>query len=486
MFNKTLLWICFVLAISVPLFVHLDKLPFRLWDESRLAANALEMHRNGNYLVTYYEGAPDMWNTKPPLMIWLQVMAINVFGFNELAVRLPAALAGLITCIFLAYATRKITENIIIGFIASLVLVTANGYIDTHAIRTGDYDGVLALFTTVFLFAAFFYSESGRSKWIRTFFAGLTLAVLTKSVQPLVFLPGVILFMVLRRRHVAPFIKRYRTIKKATAWAMLCTLTIAAYYIGREMMNKGYLAAIWNNELGGRYLASLEENTGGTGYYFEWIYQHMFTYWIWFVGPAFVAGFISNRKVVQRFTLYNTISCVTYLAFITASKTKLYWYAVPLLPLLSAQIALGCGELYYFVNRKITSKKLAFVVSLLLLTMAFAYPYYAIAKKVYRSAEYAWDDGVYPISYLLQQALHGKASVDGLTIVYNGYDQHLRLYAQALREKEQNVALKSISDIKPGNSVIVCEQQVKDSLSQKFNTTVLDEEKGYWILKVNN
>lgn len=486
MFSKTLLWICFFVLISVPLFLHLDKLPFRLWDESRLAANAFEMHHNGNFIVTYYEGAPDLWNTKPPLMIWLQVMSIKMLGFNELAVRLPAAIAGLLTCVFLAYALKRVTGSIITGFVASLVLVTANGYIDTHAIRTGDYAGLLVLFTTIFLFAAFLYSESGRSKWIKAFFVSLTLAVLTKSIQPLVFMPGIILFMLLRYKHMAPFIKRYRTIKKITVWAMLSFLTVAAYYVGREMMNEGYLAAIWQNELGGRYFTSLEENTGGPDYYFYWLNDHMFIYWKWFVIPAFVLGFLAQSKVVRRFTLFNVIVTLSYFAFITVAKTKLYWYALPLLPLLSTQIAIGLTELYHIAQRKIVSRRVLLLVCLTALAITFAAPYYNTAKKVYNPAEYPWDDGVYPISYLLQRALHGKTTVDGHVIVYSDFDQHLRLYARALREKGQDVEVKSIDDVQPGSKVIVSEPLLKDSLSQKFNTTVLKEERGYWILRIDN
>lgn len=58
--------------IAVPLFGHLDTLPLRLWDESRLAINAYEMMKDGDLIVTHFNGQPDMWNTKPPLMIWCQ------------------------------------------------------------------------------------------------------------------------------------------------------------------------------------------------------------------------------------------------------------------------------------------------------------------------------------------------------------------------------------------------------------------------------
>ncbi len=44
-----------ILAILVymPIFGHLDTLPIRIWDESRLAINAFEMYKNGDFIVTH-------------------------------------------------------------------------------------------------------------------------------------------------------------------------------------------------------------------------------------------------------------------------------------------------------------------------------------------------------------------------------------------------------------------------------------------------
>ena len=74
------------ILIYSPIFGHLSRLPIRIWDESRLAINAYEMYRDGGCLVTTFEGKPDHWNTKPPLLIWLQVLAMKAHGVGELAV----------------------------------------------------------------------------------------------------------------------------------------------------------------------------------------------------------------------------------------------------------------------------------------------------------------------------------------------------------------------------------------------------------------
>ncbi|MDE6112359.1 MAG: glycosyltransferase family 39 protein, partial [Bacteroidales bacterium] len=106
------------LAVAVPLiFFHLGRLPLRVWDEARLAINGYEMMQNHRFFVTTYEGAPDLWNTKPPLLIWLQVLSMRCFGINEVAFRLPSALAVLLTCGLFYIFLRTYLKRFHVGFI---------------------------------------------------------------------------------------------------------------------------------------------------------------------------------------------------------------------------------------------------------------------------------------------------------------------------------------------------------------------------------
>ena len=63
--------------------------PIFLWDESRNIINALEMDRRGLGIVTTWRGAADLWNTKPPLLIWLMVGSVRLFGASVWPLRLP-------------------------------------------------------------------------------------------------------------------------------------------------------------------------------------------------------------------------------------------------------------------------------------------------------------------------------------------------------------------------------------------------------------
>ena len=478
MFIKVTGLVLLLVIASIPLFVHIDVLPFRLWDESRLASNAYEMHRNGNLIVTYYEGEPEMWNTKPPLVIWMQLLFIKLLGFNELAVRLPSAIAGLLTCFALLYFSEKFFKTYLPGAFACLVLVTTNGYVDTHAIRTGDYDGPLAFFTTIFVLAAFLYTESENKKWLTPLFAGITLAVLTKSVQPLLFTPGIALYFLLRRKWKLLFTKTF-IIGCITAGAIA-----GAYYIIREIMNEGYMLAVWNNELGGRYFNGLEENTEGPLYYISRMGGYLFPYWIWVLPFAIAAGLISKDEKIKRFTTFNLIVTLSYFLFITISKTKLYWYTVPLFPLLSLQIAVFFYQAFLYLRRiNFLNHYPSFAIGIL--CVAFIYPYQKIGRKVYNPQEYTWDD-MYPISEKLQDAFHRKVSLNNRVIVYKDYDQHLRVYTDAINDRCEIISFKQPENLSAGDTVIASEDEIYEIIEQQFEYELLEDEDGLKVYAIKD
>ena len=104
---KIIKFLILAALLYTPLFSFIDLQPIRLWDESRLAINASEMSENGNYFIPTFEGSPDYWNTKPPFLIWCQVFFIKILGVNELSIRLPSSISGLLLCVSLIFFSIK-------------------------------------------------------------------------------------------------------------------------------------------------------------------------------------------------------------------------------------------------------------------------------------------------------------------------------------------------------------------------------------------
>ena len=225
------------------LFDRLGALPLEVWDEAQLANNALEMAKTGLSLITTYDGIPDHYNTKPPLLIWLMSISIRVLGPNEWGVRLPSALAALATVVIVFAFCKFRLKRQFVGFSAILVLLAGNnyGYIRSHAARFGDYDATLALWTTGYLLAGYMYIHAPPSKrrlWILLCTAGIVLAFLTKTVEGLIFLPALLIYAVAQGRIVEMLRSSAAYLASATV-LLIC----AGYYFAREQLDPGYFAA---------------------------------------------------------------------------------------------------------------------------------------------------------------------------------------------------------------------------------------------------
>src|SRR5688572_23082359 len=157
--NQVTLYLVVILVVAwFTIFWRLDVNRLKIWDESRLAVNAAEMAARGNLLVTTYLGEPDLWNTKPPLMIWLQAGMIRVFGINELSVRLPAALSALATVLVIFFFCVRYLKKPFAGFLSALILMTSPGFIVAHVARHGEYDALLVLWITLSILSCYLFT----------------------------------------------------------------------------------------------------------------------------------------------------------------------------------------------------------------------------------------------------------------------------------------------------------------------------------------
>jgi hypothetical protein len=326
-------------ASVVILFYRLTAAPIELWDESRLANNALEMAHTGFSFITTYDWLPDHWNTKPPLLIWIMAASMKLVGINELGVRLPSVIASIATVLFVYLFVARCFRLPVQAFLAALIVLATPGYIHVHGARSGNYDALLTLLTTVFLLSAFLFLEGEETKK-RKYFAVMAVAIVaafyTKAIQGLIFLPALFAYALIRGRIVMVLSKRY--------FYVGCVLVVAscvAYYWFRNYIDPGYFAAVQANDLGGRYSVPQEGHAGSPLWYLR-----SYKYFPWLI-PGFLMGIylcFKGSQISRRFVLFMTIASLTYFAVISTASTKLVWYATPLVPLSAIACALGVGK----------------------------------------------------------------------------------------------------------------------------------------------
>jgi len=162
--------------------------------ESRVAGIAMEMHLTQDWVTPHLLGEPFL--EKPPLSLWLDSGAIQLFGGTPLAVRMASAFAGLFTVLALFAFMRKIGRPTLLAWTAAAMLVTMASYLG-NARQVGE-DALLSLGVTLALLA-FFRATEQRAQGNQTlgawcvFVLGIVISTLSKGVLGLA-LPGVVIF----------------------------------------------------------------------------------------------------------------------------------------------------------------------------------------------------------------------------------------------------------------------------------------------------
>lgn len=468
--SKTLLQVFLFLILAaliyMPLFGHLNTLPIRTWDEARVAVNAYEMFKSGNYLIPTYQNEPEMWNTKPPLLLWMQVAWMHIIGVNELAVRLPSAISAFITCLILLLFCKYQLQNIWLGIISIFVLITSNGYIDLHASRTGDYDALLTLFTLSYSLLFYIYLQTKSNKYLYGFFICIALAVLTKSISGLLFLPALLLYCIYNKSAIELLKNRHFYIG-----IVICAVSFIWYYLLREIYNPGYLMAVYQNELGGRYLNTLDNNSGSFFFYIFGLIDSRFGYW--FLLPFSLALYFGKlgKQKYNALISYLLLLIVFYLLVISSAQTKLIWYDVPLYPLMAILTAVIIVEAISNLNFYKAKSTISDLIAMSIIVIGLFYATYSkIIDKTYLPKELFYEIEHYRLSHYLKSAISKNLEIPEADICYNGYHVFIEFYTNLIQENNKPISFVDWNHLKSGDRVIASQNNIIEFITTNYTS----------------
>src|ERR671939_529515 len=115
-----------ILTAAVGLFLlyfyRLGGTPLLDPDEPVYGQIAREMVQTGRWLTPHLAGRP--WFDKPPLFYWASAAAMSLVGPNELAARLPSAIAATLLAALVFGIGRRLFGRQA-GWLAALVLATS-------------------------------------------------------------------------------------------------------------------------------------------------------------------------------------------------------------------------------------------------------------------------------------------------------------------------------------------------------------------------
>lgn len=278
------------------------------------------------------EGVP--YYNKPPLKIWLSALTIRLFGDSEFFLRIWDAVFGIFTFLLVYVFGRVLFSNKMVGFLAVLILMGGRDFLLNHNIRTGVMDSLMVFFAVSSLLCFSLRENRPYFYYLSGFCMGL--GALTKSVQALVPLVIIVLFLLITRQHVE--------LKTRPFWGMvfLALLLPALWYIPQMIFSPGFFDVAIVQQIFHRVQGKIHRpHVHGPFYFFQVIY-HGFFPWSLLALPAIGLGFWQAIRRKNREVIFLLTWILTVFFGFSLSKMKVAWYMNPLYPALSLLIATVC------------------------------------------------------------------------------------------------------------------------------------------------
>jgi 4-amino-4-deoxy-L-arabinose transferase-like glycosyltransferase len=189
-----------ILVITSILFIpFLGKVHLFDWDEINFAECAREMIVTKNYSTVQINFQP-FWE-KPPLFIWLQVIAMKLFGINEFSARFPNAICGILTSIILFRIGSKLIDKRF-GLLWTLSFI--GSILPFMYFKSGIIDPFFNLFTFLAIYFTIICSHLQDNKTIKySLYSGILigLATLTKGpVALLIFSVCIFIYLIVSKQ----------------------------------------------------------------------------------------------------------------------------------------------------------------------------------------------------------------------------------------------------------------------------------------------
>ncbi|HLX04245.1 MAG TPA: phospholipid carrier-dependent glycosyltransferase [Candidatus Binatus sp.] len=333
-----------------------------LWepDEGRYAEIAREMVLSGDYVTPRDDF--ELYFEKPPLVYWTEATAIRIFGVDEFAVRLPAALFSIVQVVVTA-ALAEVMFGATAGFFAALVLALSPLFFGFA--RFATLDPALAFFLTAalatFYLAAREDSFSHPSARRRMLIAAAMLAMGTLAKGPIALLLGgaiALIWLAIERRS-------REIVQMPLIWCgLIYAAIVLPWFILIEARNPGFLHFFFIHEHLERYTTS-SEHGWGPWFFIPIVVGGMWP-WIFFVPLGWStmragdtlpnSAPASSRRSAASFL---TIWFIVIFVFFSIPRSKLGSYILPALPPIAIVAGYGLARLRDFAD---TSRRRLFAI----------------------------------------------------------------------------------------------------------------------------
>ena len=463
-------WVVLIFLITyIPIWYNLDRPSLYIWDEASYANNSLEMAITGNWSVLLRDGQPDLYNTKPPLVIWLQSIFIHLLGPTELAIRFPSALAALFTCLAVFFFAKK-NLNVWTGILAVVFLTTSKGFIHHHVSRTGDLDSVLVFFITVYSLLYFdLLLNRGHKENLKLLLIGLGVlcAFLSKSVAGLMPILGLFVGTFFIKNGKTVFLKKCTYLS-----AGIVLLGCSVFYVYKGYVHPGYLEKVWASEYARFTEVTMPWLVQPWYYYFKIMYSKIYSFYIFLLPFTFMIIF-SKNKIVKNIFIQCAVFSTTYFLLISYPHVKLNWYLAPVFPFFSLMLGMFIYETLIWLKKYFKIKFPFWKIAALFCVLFFLVPY----KNIYlQNADHLPREHQEREGYAIRKLSRSHPGIKSYKVLmpveFPEHADPAKFYIKSLNhfKKYKIKLIGNMEEISAGDTVLCAQPYYTRRLKKRFKT----------------
>lgn len=252
-----------VAVVLLSFYWQLGAVPLYDLDEGAFTEATREMLASGNFITPHKDGEPRY--DKPVLIYWLQAASTQAFGFNELALRLPSALAATLWVLAVWGFVRERLDResaVVAGLVMALSLqvsVIAKGAVA---------DAVLNLFIALAFFEIYRYyldpNPATNRRFVLRAFLWMGLGFLTKGPVAVFFPVLVSLLFFGSQRQLGRWAQAAFAPK---GWLVFVAVALPWYLAVYLDDGPGFFRSFFLEHNAGRFGDAMHGHAGFPGYY---------------------------------------------------------------------------------------------------------------------------------------------------------------------------------------------------------------------------
>lgn len=339
--NQIARFLALALLSALLIFPSLGRPGLAGYDDSFFSHEAKEMVRTGDWGNVRLNG--EIILEIPPMFIWLQACSFKLFGINDPAAKLPAALLGFATILLMYFLTLQLTSDTWLALMVMLVLSSTPFFLKnaTHAMTDVP-------FTFFFTLAIFFYTKGLKENgYLVLMGLPLGLALLTRSVVGFLALGVMLVHLVLT--------KRYRVLR--SPW-LICGVVLAVglfsmWYVLQYRQHGAAFLASHLHFLSGKFNG--EGKAAGWTTIFNYPVAILKYDWPWL--PFLVVGLVMEFRAALREKDQTAMLLIVWVFLVLVpfsfAQTRYPRYIMSVLPAFSILSAIAWNRCLPVARRKI-------------------------------------------------------------------------------------------------------------------------------------